>query len=132
MKRFATIFAALLLATSARAGPLDWMKRQVRDHPVRTKLVAATISSAIYAKGLQHCRAGDVERCDEHYGAAWGGFGTTVALNFVMIPISQKIGGKQGDALSYGSSFAVLGHGIYQWRNYETKPDLSSVAFIRH
>src|SRR6266852_3276927 len=110
---FAVLFFAL--SPTAEAGPINWLKH----HPRAAKVLAASAAAGIHAKGLEHCRLGDVERCQAGYGAAWASFGVTTSLNFLMIPISEKIGGKQGAVLSFGGSAAQLGFGIHQFRNYK-------------
>lgn len=132
--------ALLAFAIPAEAGPLSWAKRQVRDHPLRTQLVFAGVASGIYAEGLHQCRIVNVENCQEHYGAAWGGYSATVGLNLVNILIAHKMGGKQENIQGFGGSLGVLGWGAYQWhgglnkfdtwRENETHPDFSRVVFV--
>lgn len=116
------LLSMLGMVQSAEAGPVSWLKRQVREHPVRTKLVFAGIAAGVYAKGLQVCRVQDVENCQEHYGAAWGGYASTVGLDLVAQLVGQKIGGKTGDVIAYGSSTTMLGFGAYQWHGGLNKP----------
>jgi hypothetical protein len=117
----------LFCAPLAEAGPKHW----IQHHPKTSKLIAAGIAAGVHAYGLHHCRQINVELCDGKYGAAWGIFAATTAGNLAMIPVSEKIGGIQGDAFSYGWSAAQLGHGIVQWRKNEpAKVDLSHVAIL--
>ena len=136
MKTFA-LAIILLLASSVKAGPVSWAKHQLRDHPLRTQLVFAGISAGVYAEGLHRCRIPNVENCQEHYGAAWGGYGATVGLDLAGVLIGHKIGGKAGNAIAYGGDAAVLGWGLYQWGGglnkpaRDEKPDLSSTILVR-
>jgi len=102
----------LLFTLPVEAGPLHWFK----THPKTSKLIAAGIAAGVHAGGLHSCRTRGVENCDGKYGEAWAIFGVTTAANFVMIPASEKLGGWQGNAMSYGGSAAQFGHGIIQWR----------------
>lgn len=125
MKTFLLILA-LLFTPTAEAGPIRWAKATVRwseRHPVVFKVLAASAVAGVHAKGLERCRLGDVERCQTGYGAAWVGFGVTTGLNFLMIPISEKLGGKQGAALSFGSSAVQLGYGVFEWRRYKPEKE---------
>ena len=115
------------LSTTTLANPLDWFLR----HPVATKLLYAGVSAGVGAAGLHHCRTGGVERCDGKYGESWAIFGVYTGANFLMIPISEKIGGKSGAAISYGGSCLQLGHGIVEWRKDKTTHvDMSHVAVV--
>ena len=134
------LLLALLLPPVANAGPIDWAKRQVREHPVRTRFVTTAIAGAIYAEGLHQCRLVNVENCDAHYGAAWGSYAATMGLDAVGQIVGYKVGGKTGDAISYGGTAGVLAWGAYQWNGGLNKPperkdnekvDLSHVSFVR-
>lgn len=125
MRKIIILF--LLFAPPVEAGPLDWMKH----HPKTMKLLAAGAAAGVHAYGLHHCRLGGVENCDGKYGASWGIFGAVTAANFVMIPVSEKLGGRQGDIMSYGGSAVQLGHGIVQWRK-EPHAETDLRSFIRH
>lgn len=136
-----SLFLALLFALPAEAGPLSWVKRQLQDHPTRTRIITTAVTSAIYAEGLHRCRLGGVENCQAHYGAAWGTYGATVGLNLIGQLVGQKIGGKTGNAIAYGGSTAMLGWGAWEWHgglnkpkeNHETHVDLSRVVLLpRH
>jgi len=121
----------LAAPTICFGGPISWLKA----HPKTTKLLAAGISAGVYAEGLHECRLHGVENCDAHYGAAWATYGVTVGLDLLAIPISEKIGGKAGAAISFGGSAAMLGWGIYQWRgglnkHENEKVNLSSVELV--
>lgn len=137
MRHTATILALLLAAGMAQAGPIDWLHsaRLAMDaHPKTVKFAAAFVAAGIHAAGLRHCRQGSVENCDGKYGAAWGIFATVTVANLIMVPVSEKIEGKTGWAISLGSSGAQLGHGIYEWRKKanETHVDMSRVILVRH
>jgi hypothetical protein len=116
------LLALLSLSGSAQAGPIhfhraavstaNWLKR----HPKTAKVLAASAAAGVHAYGLHRCRVEHFEVCDGKYGSAWAIFGMSTALNFTMIPVSQKLGGFEGDALSYGGSAIQFGHGVYQWQ----------------
>lgn len=120
MKRLAILL--LLIPSLAQAGPLHWLKRQAVEHPLRTKFIFSGVSAAVYAEGLHQCRIVNVENCDAHYGAAWGSYTATVSLNVVAQIVGHKLGGKQGNAIAYGGSAAMLGWGAYQWHGGLNKP----------
>jgi hypothetical protein len=120
MKRL--LILALLLALARPAEAFPWKK-----------VLVAGAAAGIHAAGLHHCRMGNVERCDGHYGSAWGIWGAATALNFVMIPVSEKIGGKMGATISYSGSAWQAGHGIYEWRQqHAANVDLRGVVLVRH
>lgn len=130
--RGSILFLSLLIAQVTQAGPIHWVKGQFTNHPARTKLLTAGISAGVAAYGLHNCRSTrSVEDCDGKYGSAWVIFGAGTGLNLLMIPISEKIGGWQGNLISYGGSAAQLGHGIYEWRGGTNalgdKVDLSNI-----
>ena len=128
-KLFVAIALFFTLGQIVKAGPFDLFThpvRTVKQHPVVGKILAAGVAAGVHAYGLHHCAQGDVERCQAGYGSRWASYGVTVSLNALFIPLSEKIGGKQGDVISYGGSAAELGFGIQQWRNY--KPENSSVT----
>ncbi len=130
-----------LLGTTAQAGPLSWAKRQVREHPVRTRFATTLVAGAVYAEGLHRGRLGGVENTQCHYGAAWGCYGATMALDGVAQLVGYKLGGKTGDAISYGGNLGLIGWSAYQWHGglnkpaeekwNETHPDLSRVVLLR-
>jgi hypothetical protein len=110
----------LLLAGNAQAFP--WKK-----------VLAAGVATSIHAYGLKQCRRAGREHCEARYGNAWWSFGTVTALDFAVIPISQKIGGKQGAVLSYGTSGAVAGFGLNQWHHGPASTgnvDMSGVVLV--
>ena len=144
MKRLA-LFLILAAPLAACAGPIDWAKRQVRDHPVRTRIVATVVSGTVYGIGLRICRRTNVENCQEKYGAALGGYISTMALDGVAQLVGYEIGGETGDSISYGSNLGIIGFGAYQWHgglnkpsedenetSNRSKPDLSRVVVLRH
>lgn len=112
MKRLLILSMLLsFLAGSTIAGPIHWLK----NHPKTSKLLTAGVAAGVHAAGLHSCRTRGVENCDGKYGASWAIFGTITGANFLAIPISEKIGGWQGNTISYGSSTIQFGHGIYEW-----------------
>lgn len=116
------IFALLVIMQPVCAGPhpIRWAKR----HPFIVKEAAAVLGASVHAYGLQHCRAGDVERCNAHYGAAWMQFGFTTGLStLVFVPLSEKCNHEdQGRAfcgvVGYGASAAQAAWGVHQYRRY--------------
>jgi len=129
MKPLLPLLLLLALPFEAEAGPhpVSWIKH----HPVALKLIAAGASGAAELYGVNHCQSGDIERCLGHYG-----YGKTIAafsigLNFAMIPVSEKLGGWQGDVLSYGWSSANLATGIYNWRNFKSEDAVLQSPTIR-
>jgi len=137
MRHTAAILVLLLAAGTAQAGPRNWLhsaRLAAVAHPKTVKFAVAIVAASVHAAGLKHCRQGSVENCDGKYGAAWGIFATVTVANLIMVPVSEKIEGKTGWAVSLGSSGAQLGHGIYEWRKKanETHVDMSRVVLIRH
>lgn len=118
------ITGALLLAfsTAAQAGPFRFIKRQFTEHPLRTQLLFAGVASGVSTWGLHECRLPNVENCQGHYGAAWADQGLNVGMDFLGVFMGHKIGGRTGQAISYGSSTALLGWGAYQWHGGLNKP----------
>jgi hypothetical protein len=131
LRHMAAILTLFLLALPAEAGPLNWL----RHHPKTSKLIVAGVAAGVHFRGLQRCRQTGVEKCDGQYGAAYGIWGAVTAANFVMIPVSEKLGGWQGNVISYGGSAAQLGHGIIEWQkggnDAKTKSD-SFASLLRH
>lgn len=133
---------SLVCSSVASAGPISWLKRQVDDHPVRTRVVTTIVAGSIYAVGLHECRIHNVENCQAHYGAAWGSYAATMSADVVAQIIGYKLGGWTGGAISYGSNIGVIAWGAYQWhgglnkpsdRNHEHddhKVDLSQVSIV--
>lgn len=142
MRRLLILASLLAFALPAEAGPLSFVKRQVRDHPLRTQLVFAGVASGIGGYGLHVARVQNVENATAHYGAAWPTFGAGVGLNLVGVFVGHKLGGKTGDTIAYGSSFLQLGYGAWEWHGGLNKPseekwnethiDLSRVVLLRH
>ena len=126
MMKLTVLLLVLCFAPAANAGPRDW----VRHHQMATKFIVAGIAAGVHARGLAVCRSHGVENCDGRYGAAWAIWGVSTALNFIDVPLSEKIGGWPGNALSYGGSAAQLGHGIQQWRGGTNKVDMSKVELV--
>jgi hypothetical protein len=143
MKKIIALGVLLLCSAHAQAGPIDWTKRQFRDHPIRTRVVTTVVAGVVYEEGLRRCRIPNVENCQGHYGAAWGEYGTTMALDVVGQIVGYKLGGKVGDSISYGSNLGIIGWGAYQWHGGLNKPaednwtetshvDLSHVVILHH
>jgi len=128
VKRLFLIALVLILAPSADAGPLHWL----RQHPKTSKLIAAGFAAGVAAGGLHSCRTRGVEFCDGKYGSAWGIFGAVTAANLIMIPVSEKIGGWQGNVISYGGSAAQLSHGLYEWRKGYHADETDLRVLARH
>lgn len=97
---------ALTLCASAEAKP-NWKR-------IGAKVAVAGAAAGVHAYGLHKCRSTGVEKCQAHYGAAWASFGAVTALNFVAIPLSEKIDGWQGNTMSYGGSAGQAIFGILQ------------------
>jgi hypothetical protein len=131
-------FPVLLAAQSSSQPKPNWLERQFRDHPIRTRIIATAIAGAVYAEGLHRCRIPNVENCQGHYGAAWGEYGTTMALDGVAQLVGYEISGKTGNSISYGSNLGIIGWGAYQWHgglnkpSEDPKPDLSQVVIVKH
>lgn len=124
MKPLLLTLALFVLIPQAQAKP-HWKR-------IGLKLAVAGAAAGIHAAGLHHCRQFGVERCDGKYGESWAIFGIVTSGNLVMIPISEKIGGVEGNVLSFGYSGAQLGHGVYEWRkDRTTHVDLSHVALVK-
>lgn len=137
MKPLLLTAALLLLVPQTQAGPLVKAKNWVHRHPkavrVTVKVALATTAAVVHANGLRNCREGSFENCDGGYGGAWAIFGAYTATNFLLIPLSEKIGGIEGDVLSYGGSGFQLGHGIYEGRKevpHAKNVDLSGVVIV--
>jgi hypothetical protein len=122
MKKLALLIIISLVAQTANAGPhpIRWAKR----HPFVVKEGAALLGASIHAYGLQHCRRGDVERCDAGYGSAWVMFGITTGTNMlIFVPLSEKCDHEfQGrvfcGTLGYGPSVAQTVWGIHEYHQY--------------
>jgi hypothetical protein len=115
MKRLLPFF--LLVAFSAHAGPKDWIQRHKRFLFMEGVAVAG---ASIHAAGLHHCRRGGVERCDEHYGAAWAAFGFTSGITVIAMPAVaegcwKNEGGKFCNILAYGGSATQAGWGVHEF-----------------
>jgi hypothetical protein len=118
--RKSIIMALLTLLLAGNANCFPWKK-----------VLVAGVATGLHAYALNHCRVRGVERCESHYGNAWWSFGTVTALNFAMIPVSEKIGGKQGQVLSFGTSGAVVGFSVNQLRQGGApKVDMSGVVLV--
>lgn len=126
--RNAVIALALLFALPAEAGPIAWVKRQVTEHPVRTRIVASLISDAVLARGMYNAGIPNVENRQCHYGPAAGCYAIDVGLNAVMDLVGYRIGGKTGDAISYGSDAVELSYAGWQWNGGWNKPKEDSDA----
>lgn len=137
MFRFSAIAITLLFALPAEAGPLAWVKR----HPVASRAIGSIISDGLLARGMYNAGIPNVENRQCHYGPAAGCYAIDVGLNFVMDIVGYKVGGKTGDAISFGGDAVEISYAGWQWNggwnkpkgdNDETHhPDLRSVVIIR-
>lgn len=118
------LIIAALLVPSAEAKPN--LKR------IGLKVAVAGIAAGMGAYGLHHCRASGVEKCDGKYGAAWAIFGVNTGFNFLMIPLSEKIGGAGGNVTGYAGPAVQFGHGVFEYRKGTNAKnvDLSSVVIV--
>lgn len=132
--KFAVAILALLFAIPAHAGPLskvkDFISRQVTEHPVRTRIVSSVTVDLLLVRGTQVCRQQNVENCQEHYGSGTGGYIADVSLDAVAQIVGYKIGGKIGDAISYGGTAVELGWTADQWHGGLNKPKEDSNAKV--
>jgi len=126
-----------VLAAPLQAGPLDWVKRQFREHPTRTAFIVGGAAATVHGLGLRHCRQGSVENCQEKYGAAWQGFAWSTGINFAVIASTKNCWKEQSakfcSLFAYGGSAAQLGFGIDQWmkKGPHEKVDSSLFALTR-
>jgi hypothetical protein len=141
MRKLAVI-AALFLATSANAGPLDFIKHHKRFLFMEG---AAIAGASIHAYGLHHCRRlNGVEPCDENYGAAWAGFGVSTGFTTIVFPAiaegcwksfdsvsSTRDGGKFCNIFGYTPSAVQASWGIHEATIHVQKTDTASFA-VRH
>jgi hypothetical protein len=129
VKRFAILAAALLFSASIRAGPIDWAKHHKRFLLMEGAAIAA---ASIHAAGLHHCRnVNGVEPCDEHYGAAWAGFGVSTGFTTIVFPAIaegcwRNSGGKFCNVFAYTPSAVQAGWGIHEATIHVTKTDTTS------
>lgn len=113
------LFVALALGGSlpTEAGPKDWITHHKRFLFMEG---AALAGAGIHAYGLHHCRQGGVERCDEHYGAAWQGFAWSTGLTVIVLPSAaegcwKNEGGKFCNLLAYSGSSFQAAWGFHEW-----------------
>jgi hypothetical protein len=120
MKLFLLFLALSLCAPQGQAGPLNFLKRQFREHPTRTAFVIGGLAAGVHAAGLEHCRQGSVENCQAKYGAAWQSFAFATGANFAVIGAAhgcwKEQNGKFCNLLGYGGSAVQAGFGINQFR----------------
>lgn len=121
----------LVFAMPAEAGPKHWfahpleeLKHQFTEHPVRTAVVVGIGAAAFHASRLHRCRTGDFEHCDEGYGCAWCFFGVLTGASVVAGPaIADGCWKDNPDAkfcniFAYGFSAYQFGQGLYDWHAY--------------
>ena len=108
----------LLFAIPAEAGPLAWVKR----HPVVTRVVGSVVADGLLARGMYNAGIPNVENRQCHYGPAAGCYAIDVGLNVVMDIVGYKIGGKTGDAISYGGDAVEISYAGWQWNGGPNKP----------
>ncbi len=132
MKKFILLFT-LWFAVPVHAGPFDWIKRQIREHPTRTAFVVGTGAATVHFFGLRHCRQGPVENCEAGYGSAWASFGVVTGGNLAAIVVSDSCrkndGGRFCNVLAYGGSGTQASLGIIQWRNKDNEKVFQSDSF---
>lgn len=112
---------AVLCAQSAQAGPIGWIKRQLKEHPTRTALIVGVGAATAHGLALRHCREGSVERCQAQYGAAWASFGIATGVNLAIVSSTKSCWGDHSAAFcslfAYGGSATQAGFAVSQWRN---------------
>lgn len=134
-KVVATLVLLLFSCQGVQAGPIEWIKRQSREHPTRTAFVVGVGAAVVHGLALRHCRQNfGPEPCDEHYGAAWAAFGFVTGANMAMIGVSDSCrkndGGKFCNVLAYGGSAAQTGWGIHEATISVPKRDLSDIQLV--
>lgn len=111
------LFAILLTAGRAEAGPKHWIQHHKRFLLMEGAAIGA---ASIHAYGLHHCRrANGVEPCDSHYGEAWAAFGVVTGMTVVAMPIVAESCWRGGeghfcDIFAYSGSAAQAGWGIHE------------------
>lgn len=122
MKKYALLLVVLFLfCSSVDAGPKNWIKRHKRILAIEAVAIAG---ASVHAYGLAHCRSGDVERCDAHYGASWMQFGFTTGLNVVVFPsLAMKCyhedqGGAFCGSLAYTPAITQAVWGVHEYKRY--------------
>lgn len=108
----------LLFALPVEAGPLSWVKR----HPVAARVVGSVVADGLLARGMYNAGIPNVENRQCHYGPAAGCYAIDVGLNVVMDIVGYKIGGKIGDAISYGGDAVEISYASWQWNGGWNKP----------
>lgn len=111
----------MLLAQSAQAGPIGWIKQQFKEHPTRTALIVGVGAATVHGLALRHCREGSVEHCQSGYGAAWASFGIASGVNLAIVSSTKSCWGDHSAAFcslfAYGGSATQAGFAVSQWRN---------------
>jgi hypothetical protein len=138
MKVFVLFVGLLFGCQAVRAGPVDWVKRHKRFLAMEG---VGLVGVGVHAWGLHRCRKISVEFCDEHYGAAWAGFGVSAGMSLIAFPAmaegcwSDDRKGKFCQVLAYAPAGVQLGWGAHEYYVSQTakvKPDLSEVVIIHH
>lgn len=106
-----------LWLSSASAGPIEWVKHHKRFLFMEGAAVAGAV---IHHEGLSRCRRFGVERCDAHYGSAWGAYWFTTGLTTVAFPATaegcwKSQQGKWCGLISYVPSSIQAGWGVHEW-----------------
>ena len=124
MKRLAlALLFAFTVSAPLEAGPLHWAKHHKRFLIMESVAVTASV---VHLEGMRHCRTGNVEHCDEHYGAANAFFWVNAGMSTVAMPALAEScwkndGGKLCYALGYGWPAYQFATGIRDFRTYFPK-----------
>jgi len=139
MKKVALLVLLLLGWQPVQANPFSKIKDFGVTHKRFELMEGAAVAGAlIHRYGLHHCRLGGVERCDEHYGAAWAMFGFTTGLTTIVLPaIAEGCWKDSQDAkfcyvFAYSGSSFQTGWGIHEATIPIVKrpDDFSSAKFV--
>lgn len=87
------------------------------------KQAVVVAGALIEARGIQHCRQGDVERCLGHYGSGWTIYGVETGMSELGLVLSSKCESEQshwkGCYLFWPTPSVVQTiQGITQYRDY--------------
>ena len=130
MKRWLVLLILLCLsAESALAAPwykkpFDWAAHHKRFLIMESAAIGATV---LEAKGMNHCRQGDVAVCYMHYGSGNAGIGIDAGLSIVLMPAlaAWEWKDEKNSKLGYAIGFAVpayqAGQGIKQYNTFKPK-----------
>lgn len=129
-RKLLALFLCCFLVPAANANPFAKVYHYVGHHKRFFAMEGAAIGgAALHAYGLNHCRRppGDVERCDEGYGSAWAGFGSTTGFTVVVLPSVAEAcwkhdGGKPCYALAFGGTAFQAAWGIHEYHSFRPEP----------